>query len=97
MIDRISSAVGSAAAPGPSQTPSPQKTVRACQEEWRANKAANQASGITEKAYVAQCRGGGTTAASCQAAALGGRFHPPGDDCMAWPLSSGHVAAPSGT
>jgi hypothetical protein len=53
----------SAAAPGPSQTPSPQKTVRACQEEWRANKAANQASGITEKAYVAQCRGGGVAAA----------------------------------
>jgi hypothetical protein len=39
-----------------------QKTVRACQEEWRANKAANQAQGITEKAYVAQCRGQGTTA-----------------------------------
>jgi hypothetical protein len=35
-----------------------QKTVNACQEEWRANKAANQANGVTEKAYVAQCRGG---------------------------------------
>jgi hypothetical protein len=35
-----------------------QKTVKACQEEWRANKAANQANGITEKAYVAQCRTG---------------------------------------
>ena len=35
-----------------------QKTVRACQEEWRANKATNQANGVTEKAYVAQCRGG---------------------------------------
>jgi hypothetical protein len=35
-----------------------QKTVRACQEEWRANKAANQANGVTEKAYVAQCRAG---------------------------------------
>jgi len=34
-----------------------QKTVKACQEEWRANKADNQAKGITEKAYVAQCRG----------------------------------------
>jgi hypothetical protein len=39
-----------------------QKTVRACQEEWRANKAANQSAGITEKAYVAQCRGGGAAA-----------------------------------
>jgi hypothetical protein len=34
-----------------------QKTVKACQEEWRANKAANQAAGKTEKAYVAECRG----------------------------------------
>lgn len=39
-----------------------QKTVKACQEEWRANKAANQAQGVTEKAYVAQCRGQTTTA-----------------------------------
>lgn len=36
-----------------------QKTVKACQEEWRANKAANQAAGKTEKAYVAECRGTG--------------------------------------
>ena len=34
-----------------------QKTVKACEDEWRANKADNQAKGITEKAYVAQCRG----------------------------------------
>ena len=33
------------------------KTVKACQEAWRANRAANQAKGITEKAYVEQCRG----------------------------------------
>jgi hypothetical protein len=39
-----------------------QKTVKACEDEWRANKADNQAKGITEKAYVAQCRGGGATA-----------------------------------
>jgi hypothetical protein len=39
-----------------------QKTIKACQEEWRADKDANQAKGITEKAYVAQCRGGGATA-----------------------------------
>ena len=35
-----------------------QKTAKACQEEWRANKADNQAKGITEKAYVTQCRAG---------------------------------------
>jgi hypothetical protein len=39
-----------------------QKTVKACQEEWRADKAANQANGITEKAYVVQCRAGGVAA-----------------------------------
>jgi hypothetical protein len=39
-----------------------QKTVKACQEEWRANKPANQANGITEKAFVVQCRAGGTIA-----------------------------------
>jgi hypothetical protein len=39
-----------------------QKTAKDCREEWRANKAANQASGVTEKAYVAQCRGGAAPA-----------------------------------
>src|SRR6202011_3371818 len=39
-----------------------QKTVKACQEEWRANKATNQAKGITEKAYVAECRASVATA-----------------------------------
>jgi hypothetical protein len=36
--------------------------VKACEDEWRANKAENQAKGITEKAYVAQCRGGASAA-----------------------------------
>jgi hypothetical protein len=39
-----------------------QKTAKECREEWRANKAANQASGVTEKAYVAQCHGGAAPA-----------------------------------
>jgi hypothetical protein len=39
-----------------------QKTVKACQDEWRANKDANQAAGITEKAYVDKCRAGGAAA-----------------------------------
>jgi len=40
-----------------STTPSfAQKTVRACQDEWRANKAANEAAKITEKDFVAKCR-----------------------------------------
>ncbi len=44
-----------AAAP---QAGTAQKTAKACREEWRANKAANQANGVTESAYVDQCRGG---------------------------------------
>src|SRR5262249_40519452 len=39
-----------------------QKTERACREEWRANRAALQANGITEKAYVADCRAVGAAA-----------------------------------
>ena len=39
-----------------------QKTAKECREEWKANKAANQANGVTEKAYVAQCRGGAARA-----------------------------------
>src|SRR5258707_310858 len=41
-----------------SLAPAQQKTIKACQDEWRANRAENQAKGITEQAYVAQCRGG---------------------------------------
>src|SRR5690242_3646793 len=48
-----------------------QKTVKQCTEEWRANKAQNQAQGITEKAFVAQCRSG--TAAARTAAAPAGQ------------------------
>jgi hypothetical protein len=39
-----------------------QRTERVCQEEWRAKKAANEAKGITEKAYVTQCKMGSTMA-----------------------------------
>jgi hypothetical protein len=46
----------------PSVALSQQKTVKACQDEWRANKDANQAAGVTEKAYVDKCRAGGAAA-----------------------------------
>jgi hypothetical protein len=45
-----------------------QSTVRACQDEWRANRAANQAAGVTEKDYVEKCRAGKTAAAPAAAA-----------------------------
>src|SRR5712671_5351749 len=46
-----------------------EKTAPQCREEWRANKADNQAKGITEEAYVAQCRAGGGTAQTAPAPA----------------------------
>ena len=45
--------------------PASAKTKAECTKEWQANKAANQAAGKTEKAYVAECRG---TAAAAPAA-----------------------------
>jgi hypothetical protein len=36
------------------------KTAKECRAEWTANKAANQAKGITQKAYVDECRAGTT-------------------------------------
>ena len=55
----------------PAQAPSPPppasaekgKTAKECRSEWRANKADNEAKGITEKQYVERCRTGGVTAA----------------------------------
>jgi hypothetical protein len=52
-----SSMIGLLALSSPALTQ--QKTVKACQEEWRSNKAASQVNGTTEKAYMEQCRGGG--------------------------------------
>jgi hypothetical protein len=45
-----------------------QKTEKACQEEWQAHKATNQAKGITEKAYVEKCRGSTAMAPAAPAA-----------------------------
>jgi hypothetical protein len=46
-----------------------QKTAKACLEAWRANKAANEATGLTQKAYMSQCRSGGAAAQSATAPA----------------------------
>jgi len=56
-------------APAPTAAATGQKTAKECREEWRANKAANQANGVTEKAYVAQCRGGAAPAPTTAAPA----------------------------
>lgn len=41
-----------------------QKTAKACDDEWAANKAAIQKSGKTKKAYVAECRAAKPAAAT---------------------------------
>ena len=52
----MSAAILSIAALSAAPALAQKKTVKACQEEWQANKAANQANKITEKAYVAKCQ-----------------------------------------
>src|SRR6516164_4948276 len=52
----------------PTQTWAQAKTAKACTEEWRADKANFQAKGITEKAYVAQCRAGAATTTAAPSA-----------------------------
>src|ERR1700704_5902041 len=48
------------AAPSASRQTSPgSKTAKDCIAEWRADKAGMQARGITERAYVEQCKTGG--------------------------------------
>ena len=62
--------VAFAAMPSPAAAQTPQtKTAKECRAEWQANKADNQAKGITEKAYVAQCRAGGSPAATAPSSA----------------------------
>jgi hypothetical protein len=51
-------------APAPAPTGPGVKTVKACIEEWRADKVGFQAKGVTEKAYVAACRAGTVAAPS---------------------------------
>jgi hypothetical protein len=42
----------------PAPSVAQQNTVEECQDEWRANRAENQAKGFKEQDYVAQCRDG---------------------------------------
>jgi hypothetical protein len=67
MRTQIVTALATAALASLALAPAPAsaKSIKACQKEWRADKAAMQAAGKTEKAYVAECR----TAAQPTAAA----------------------------
>lgn len=55
--------------PGPASAATAQKSAKECRAEWRANKADNLAKGISQRAYVKQCRAGGGTAAAPTGAA----------------------------
>jgi hypothetical protein len=69
-----------------------QKTVRACEDQWRANKAENQAKGITEKAYVAQCRAGSAAQPTAPVPPTGAKSAPP---VAATPKAAAPAATPS--
>lgn len=56
---RPRAATPSAAPPPSTTTSTSQKTAKECIAEWRADKAGMQARGVTERAYVEQCRIGG--------------------------------------
>jgi hypothetical protein len=52
------------AAPAPKQATTPgSKSAKDCTAEWRADKAGMQARGVTERAYVEQCRAGASPTA----------------------------------
>jgi hypothetical protein len=67
LLATVAVALGVACVIAPPAVFAQQKTAKECREEWRANKDANKASGVTEKDYVAKCRG--TAAAATPGAA----------------------------
>jgi hypothetical protein len=54
---RTFTALAAAMLVGLAFVPASAKTAKDCTKEWRADKAAMQAAGKTEKAYVAECSG----------------------------------------
>ena len=66
------------------------KTIKACQDEWRANRVAMQAAGKTEKAYVDECRAGTTSAQPT----IPAPSRPPTSTTAAPSRPAGPVAAP---
>jgi hypothetical protein len=70
-----------------------QKTAKACQEEWQAAKADFQAKGITQRAYVAQCRAGTATVPTPSPAAA--PAPPPAKPAAAPPPSKPAAAPPA--
>ena len=78
-----------------SQALAQQKTAKACASEWRANKTEYQAKGITQKAYVAQCRAG--TASTQSTAAASGATPAPAATTAQRKTGSATKPAPAAT
>src|SRR6476620_11460156 len=72
-----------------------QKTVTACEDQWRANKSENQAKGITEKAYVAQCRAGSAAQPTAPVPAAAAKSAPPATPKAAAPAATPSPAKPA--
>jgi hypothetical protein len=72
-----------------------QKTVKECQSAWQADKPGNQAKGITEKAYVDQCRAGAGSAAIRPAATPAAAKPAPTVAAPVAPASKPAVAPPA--
>ena len=71
------------------------KTAKACKEEWKVNKIDNQAKGITEKAYVTQCRTGTAAAQPTTLPATTTAAPPLKQDTSTKPATAPVVAAPA--
>ncbi len=72
------------------------KSAAACVAEWRANKAANQAAGKTEKAYVAECRRGSVPTAAAPSTAPAPRAAVPTHSTPTKPTPNRSSARPTG-
>ena len=84
------------AKPAAADTAAPKKTVKACEDEWRANRAANQAAGVTQKAYVEKCRAGAATAQPAPSAApASAPSAPPAASRPSQPAAHAPSAAPA--
>jgi hypothetical protein len=72
------------------------KSAAACVAEWRAHKAANQAAGKTEKAYVTECRRGSVPTAAPPSAAPAPRAAVPTHSTPTKPAPTRSSARPTG-
>ena len=83
------------AAPKTGAGPATQKTAKDCVAEWRADKAGMQARGMTEKAYVDQCRAGTEPTAAAPMAPKPSATAPASPPPAAAPAPTAQRPAPS--